>query len=79
MSQSRIRVTEEAFNKMDKTKDGVITIEDLKHVYNVNSNPMYISGEESEEKILSRFLSNFEQGSPDGKVFFLSVYMSNLI
>jgi len=54
---------------MDKTGDGVITVEDLKHVYCVKNNPRYLSGEETEEEILRRFLRNFElTGVVDGRV-----------
>lgn len=39
MAESRRQIVEQAFKKLDKTGDGVITVDDIKGVYAVTSNP----------------------------------------
>ncbi|KAJ2938248.1 hypothetical protein O0L34_g17590 [Tuta absoluta] len=69
MSESRRAIVEQAFKKLDRTGDGMVTVEDIKGVYSVKSNPRYMSGEDTADTILNKFLANFEQdGIVDGKV-----------
>ncbi|KAG7299931.1 hypothetical protein JYU34_016958 [Plutella xylostella] len=69
MSESRRAIVEQAFKKLDKTGDGVITIDDIRGVYSLNAHPRYMSGEETGDVIMNKFLANFEvEGTVDGKV-----------
>lgn len=69
MTESRRSLVLRAFKKLDKTGDGVVTVDDLKGVYNVNKHPKYISGQWSEDQCLGEFLSSFDSpGHKDGIV-----------
>lgn len=69
MSQARKEVVLQAFRKLDRTGDGVITIEDLKGVYNVKSHPKYQNGEWTEDQVFRKFLDNFDSPyDKDGQV-----------
>ncbi|XP_074138772.1 calcyphosin-like protein isoform X5 [Sminthopsis crassicaudata] len=60
MSRARKEVIMQAFRKLDKTGDGVITIEDLRGVYNVKHHPKYQNGEWTEEQVFRKFLDSFD-------------------
>ncbi len=69
MSKARKEVVMQAFRKLDKTGDGVITIEDLKGVYNAKYHPKYQNGEWTEEQVFRTFLDSFDSPyDKDGKV-----------
>lgn len=69
LSDNRVSLIKQAFNKMDKTGDGVVTIDDLRNVYSVKAHPQFQSGELTEDQILDKFLSNFDtENASDGKV-----------
>lgn len=69
MSQARLDIIQQAFSKMDKTGDGIITIQDMKDVYDVTRHPKFINTEMTEDEIFEQFLNNFDApNDPDGKV-----------
>lgn len=69
MSEARKEVVMQAFRKLDKTGDGVITVEDLRGVYNAKCHPKYQNGEWSEDQVFRTFLDSFDSPyDKDGKV-----------
>lgn len=77
MSNARKEVIMEAFRKLDKTGDGIITIEDLKGVYNAKNHPKYQNGEWTEEQVFRQFLDNFDSPyDKDGKVGDITHFLS---
>ncbi len=68
MGRARKELVNKAFLKLDKTGDGVITVEDLKGVYNVKFHKKFLSGEWSEDQCLREFLDSFDSDDKDGTV-----------
>ncbi|PAA76089.1 hypothetical protein BOX15_Mlig007177g2 [Macrostomum lignano] len=60
MSRTRVELIEQAFNKLDKNKDGDITVEDLKGVYCCKFHPKYQNGEWTKDQVFREFLKTFE-------------------
>ncbi|TKS85114.1 Calcyphosin-like protein [Collichthys lucidus] len=59
----------QAFRKLDKTGDGLITIEDLKGVYNAKNHPKYQNGEWTEIRCSgSSWTASILPYDKDGKV-----------
>lgn len=69
MNNTRKSLIRKAFQKLDKTGDNIITIEDLKGVYNVTKHPKYLSGEWTEDQCMRTFLDAFDdRDNKDGQV-----------
>ncbi|XP_030631731.1 calcyphosine-like a [Chanos chanos] len=69
MSNVRKQVISQAFKKLDRTGDHVVTVEDLRGIYNCQHHPKFKSGEWSEEQVFRSFLDNFDSPyEKDGKV-----------
>jgi len=72
MSQARLDIIDKAFNKMDKTGDGVITVADLMNTYDVSRHPKFISGEKTKEQIIKKYLDVFQRNDTDDEVLHIS-------
>lgn len=69
MSKARKDVVGQAFQKLDRTGDGLITVEDLRGVYNCQAHPKFKSGEWTQDQVFCAFLDNFDSpGDKDGKI-----------
>lgn len=80
ISNSRLNVIDEAFNKLDVNKDGVLTIDDFRVLYDNQAklHPKYVNGEWTKDQVLQSFLDAFDTpGERDGivtKEEFLNYY-----
>ena len=52
LNERRRALVQQAFKKLDKTGDGVVTVEDLENTYSVEFHPKFKSGEMSKKDIL---------------------------
>uniref|UniRef100_G1S0L5 Calcyphosine n=1 Tax=Nomascus leucogenys TaxID=61853 RepID=G1S0L5_NOMLE len=68
MSQAREAVIAAAFAKLDRSGDGVVTVDDLRGVYSGRAHPKVRSGKWTEDEVLRRFLDNFDSSEKDGQV-----------
>ncbi|KAJ8270942.1 hypothetical protein GJAV_G00121000 [Gymnothorax javanicus] len=69
LSCSRRAVIEAAFAKLDRSGDGVVTVQDLLGVYDATQHPKFRSGEMSQEEVFHIFLDSFDSPhDKDGKV-----------
>ncbi|RHY89182.1 hypothetical protein DYB37_009393 [Aphanomyces astaci] len=60
ISPRRLRFIDMAFQKLDKSKDGRVTIDDLRTVYDVSKHPEFIQGKQTADQILSEFLRQWD-------------------
>ncbi|ETV66531.1 hypothetical protein, variant 2 [Aphanomyces astaci] len=68
ISPRRLRFIDMAFQKLDKSKDGRVTIDDLRTVYDVSKHPEFIQGKQTADQILSEFLRQWDTVDHDGVV-----------
>lgn len=69
MPDCRVELIEAAFEKLDKTGEGIVTVEDLHGVYDASQHPKFLSGEMTEDEVFEKFLRNFDKtNDPDGTI-----------
>jgi Ca2+-binding EF-hand superfamily protein len=60
MNEFRTNLVKVAYQKLDRTGDGIVTIEDIKGVYNATKHPDVRTGKKTEDEVLSDFLDTFD-------------------
>jgi Ca2+-binding EF-hand superfamily protein len=87
MNNTRRALVKKAFDKIDKNRNGIVEIDDLKGVYNAKNHPDVKLGKKTEEEVLSEFLDTFElhysllhPGSKDSKITYdeFTEYYNNI-
>eukprot|EP00727_Mastigamoeba_balamuthi_P012359 m51a1_g7746 putative calcyphosin-like protein (221) ;mRNA; r:23716-24603 len=68
LNDARKAVVKKAFDKLDRDGSGVITVDDVRGVYSVKTNPEVVSGKKSADEVLQEFLGSFDGPDRDGKI-----------
>lgn len=69
MSDRRLNFVHQAFNLLDTTGDGIVTVEDLASAYDTSWHPDVKEGTAEPIKVLRKFLDTFDTGDvKDGKL-----------
>lgn len=65
MSYERKQLVRQAFNLLDSTGDGVVTVEDILQNYDFSYHPNVVNGSITVQQATNEMLSVFESGSSD--------------
>lgn len=70
LNQTRTEVIRRAYDKLDVTKDGRVTLDDIAKLYTVASQPEVANGSKSEHEVYMEFMSLWDTQVKDGCVTF---------
>ena len=68
LNARRTKMVHMAYDVLDKTKDGLVTIEDIMIAYDVTYHPDFASGRKTKEEVILEFMSIWETHRKDGIV-----------
>lgn len=76
LSPRKLNMVKKAFSMMDRSGNGMLTIDDIVNVYDVSMHPEFLEGRKSKNDILNEFLYNFEgaRGNKDGTITWNEFY-----
>lgn len=60
MNQFRVNLCKQAFRKIDRDGSGVLTIDDIRGVYNAKMHPDVKAGKKTEDEVFMEYLETFE-------------------
>lgn len=70
MSARRTAVVSQAFEKLDRTGNGSVSLHDLRGVYDASCHPDVASGRKTQDEVFTEFVAQWEGSSADGTVTF---------
>ena len=70
LNQTRTEAIRKAYDKLDVTKDGRVTLDDIARLYTVASQPEVASGARAEHEVYMEFMSLWDTQVKDGCVTF---------
>ena len=70
INASREQWIKKAYNKLDVTLDGQVTVEDIAQIYDASQHPEVIEGKKSEEQIFKEFMQQWDTKQRDGVITF---------
>uniref|UniRef100_A0A6U4DCT4 EF-hand domain-containing protein n=1 Tax=Phaeomonas parva TaxID=124430 RepID=A0A6U4DCT4_9STRA len=68
MSERRQGLVHMAYDKLDVTGDGIVTIDDIREAYDVSQHPGVLDGSKTPDEVLAEFLDQFDRHKKDGIV-----------
>lgn len=70
LTERRRNMVNKAFELVDRSRNGTITVEDIDAIYDVSQNQDFIDGKKTREEILQEFLNGFDgmRGNNDGRI-----------
>lgn len=68
INERRLKLVAQAYEKLDKNKDGRVTLDDIAKTYDASKHPEVRAGRMSEDQVFRQFITMWDTEKPDGIV-----------